>query len=274
MILITGMHRSGTSFVSQLLHEMGVDFGDPAAFLPSDQWNPEGYFEHLETVLINDRLILGDALYDERYRRCPPGQRPLPAILKMSLAKAIYLVLSSRRGIEKRVHRHRAQMTALARERAGLAVKDPRFTLTLRAWLPFLDEARILFSFRHPGEVARSLRRREKIPLGLGLRLWNFHTRCFLEDAAGREVTLVDFNRFFDPGTCEAEVDRCWAFAEPRGKGAGDPAILARVLKGDLHHHRSEHSRLPEPTRTLYERLRALHACGPKIVLETASGMR
>ena len=59
MIVITGMHRSGTSLVSMVLDSFGLDFGEHSEFYAADQWNQEGYFERRDVVDINSRLITG-----------------------------------------------------------------------------------------------------------------------------------------------------------------------------------------------------------------------
>jgi hypothetical protein len=52
--------------------------------------------------------------------------------------------------------------------------KDPRMCLTLGTWLPLLNnEPAVLFTYRHPLEVAMSLKKREQnFSLEHGLRLW------------------------------------------------------------------------------------------------------
>jgi hypothetical protein len=52
--------------------------------------------------------------------------------------------------------------------------KDPRMCVTLKTWLPLLNgEPAIVFTYRHPLEVALSLKKRENnFSLEHGLRLW------------------------------------------------------------------------------------------------------
>src|SRR5215469_1243814 len=55
VVIITGMHRSGTSALSGALARIGVDFGKR---LLSPSWhNPKGYFEHPEIVALHDSLL-------------------------------------------------------------------------------------------------------------------------------------------------------------------------------------------------------------------------
>ena len=51
--------------------------------------------------------------------------------------------------------------------------KDPRMCITLSTWLSLLNnEPAVLFTFRHPLEVAKSLMKREKVTISKGLELW------------------------------------------------------------------------------------------------------
>ena len=56
-ICIAGMHRSGTSMVSRLLNLCGLYLGPESELLPPQPDNPEGYWENIRFVEINDRLL-------------------------------------------------------------------------------------------------------------------------------------------------------------------------------------------------------------------------
>ena len=61
-LIITGMHRSGTSFVAELFKSAGLHIGE--RLFPGDVGNPRGYFED-EDILTLQRTMLAKA--------CPPG---------------------------------------------------------------------------------------------------------------------------------------------------------------------------------------------------------
>jgi len=48
VIIITGMHRSGTSLTAAFLQKIGLDLGDN--LLKGNYWNPKGYFEDIDFV--------------------------------------------------------------------------------------------------------------------------------------------------------------------------------------------------------------------------------
>lgn len=56
--VVVGMYRSGTSMVARCLSEMGAFFGDHKDHFPTDKYNPGGYFEILE-VMETNRKVLG-----------------------------------------------------------------------------------------------------------------------------------------------------------------------------------------------------------------------
>ncbi|MDH3465969.1 MAG: hypothetical protein OES26_08670, partial [Gammaproteobacteria bacterium] len=59
MIVTTGMHRSGTSLVCQLMSALGVDFGESGQLYAQDHWNEQGYYEALPVIDINSQIITG-----------------------------------------------------------------------------------------------------------------------------------------------------------------------------------------------------------------------
>jgi len=65
--------------------------------------------------------------------------------------------------------------------------KDPRMCITLKTWLPLLNnEPAILFTYRHPLEVALSLVKREKnFPVTFGLKLWIIYNMRAIQNSKG-----------------------------------------------------------------------------------------
>ena len=57
-IAIVGMHRSGTSMVAKQLSQAGLFLGPDSALMPPASENPEGFFEHLAFVDLNDEELL------------------------------------------------------------------------------------------------------------------------------------------------------------------------------------------------------------------------
>lgn len=56
-VIVTGNPRSGTSFVCQLIHHMGLCAGLPQHLKPADQHNLNGYWEYLPLASITDSIF-------------------------------------------------------------------------------------------------------------------------------------------------------------------------------------------------------------------------
>jgi hypothetical protein len=65
--------------------------------------------------------------------------------------------------------------------------KDPRMCITLKIWLKLMNtEPAIVFTYRHPLEVARSLSKREKgFTVERGLRLWIVYNMRAIQNSKG-----------------------------------------------------------------------------------------
>ncbi len=48
VLIITGMHRSGTSLTAEFLQKISLDLGNN--LLKGNYWNPKGYFEDIDFV--------------------------------------------------------------------------------------------------------------------------------------------------------------------------------------------------------------------------------
>ena len=140
-LIITGMHRSGTSFVAELFKSAGLHIGE--TLLKGDVGNPRGYFED-EDFLTLQRNMLAKA--------CPSGVvgwTDWGWTETEELNEAVWV-------------EDEPAMRALVKSRERHKIwgwKDPRTTLILEPWLRMLPEARFLFVVREPWKVAASVQR-------------------------------------------------------------------------------------------------------------------
>src|SRR5436305_1664761 len=141
-VVITGMHRSGTSLVASYLSTLGIQMGD--RLIPADRRNPRGYFEDTGFVELHGR-ILRDATVEE------PGHRDWGWTESERLDRGV-------------LARYAGEARALAAGRAGgegvWGWKDPRTTLLLDFWDEILEERPLyLLLYRLPWEVFDSMQR-------------------------------------------------------------------------------------------------------------------
>jgi hypothetical protein len=138
-VCITGMHRSGTSMLANVLRMGGLYLGPERALVATRVGNPDGHWENRKLVALNDEVLaqLGGWWAE------PPTMR----------ASARLTLLSAQKKKAKQ----------LLNEFAGHSWwgwKDPRNCLTLPFWLDLVPQARVVICLRHPLEVVRSLERR------------------------------------------------------------------------------------------------------------------
>jgi hypothetical protein len=216
MKIVTGMHRSGTSFLSQALHHLGADFGPPDLLFPADHWNQNGYFENIEVVSLNNKIILGNNANIE-YWLDAPEHGFKRTINSLRSRKWKYFLFPSRKGIAKRGARHFSSLRAVHDQYRNQYVKDPRFCLTLAAWKAAGPVNDIIFSFRNPTAVADSIWRRERLPRSFGYRYWLYHIENFFvsldEDTP---ISLVNFDAFFSAETQESAFQRLVHFVDAK----------------------------------------------------------
>jgi hypothetical protein len=148
-VVITGMHRSGTSLVAALLQQAGVDIG--RNLLPGNSGNPYGHFEDTEFMVFQAELLRARGL--DMFVNHPVDFGATPVELE--------------------------QATRLIDARAEKPLwgwKDPRTSLFLEFWHQLLPKASYIFLYRHPLEVVTSLMRRgdflDNGRLELGLQSW------------------------------------------------------------------------------------------------------
>lgn len=163
-VIILGMHRSGTSLVGGLINKMGLKTGGPLIEAAED--NAKGFFERIDVVLQDDYLMKKQGVHYafQTYR-----YDPLVG-LKDILNDDGKFFNEGRRGL------------AFLNNPANYPwmLKDPRLCITLRTWLPMLKFIpAILFTYRHPLDVAMSLHKREfeKFEIARGLRMWYVYNR-------------------------------------------------------------------------------------------------
>jgi hypothetical protein len=114
--------------------------------------------------------------------------------------------------------------------------KDPRTCLTLPLWRTVIGtEARVVFVWRDPGAVVRSVWRRDGIPRVYGAGLWHRYVHEAVHGAVGLPALCVRFEDFVDhPARAVADLAD-----DLRALGVdlpGDREAAADSLVGELVH--------------------------------------
>ncbi|MBA4492188.1 glycosyltransferase [Paracoccus sp. S1E-3] len=172
ILTVLGMHRSGTSFLTDCIEVLGFTLPADRSGPSSD--NPKGHFEPQAVVQLNDDLM----------RRRGGWWGRIAPITVNADPEAMAAALADSFGDAPRV-----------------VIKDPRISLLMPAWRPFLEERgqlSALIALRHPGEIATSLSRRDAMGTDMAYLSWMAYTLAALEGSEGLPRGLVLFPDWID----------------------------------------------------------------------------
>jgi len=212
VICIAGAHRSGTSMVTRLLHRCGLELGPESDLMPPQADNPEGFWEHLGFVTLNEELLneLG-------------GAWDLPPNADENFTQARLDPL-----------RMKARLLIEGFDSARVwGWKDPRNSLTLPFWQDLLQGLKTLIVVRNPLEVAYSMRERNGTSFSLGLRLWEIYNRRLIEKANEQQRLVTHYDLFFDDA--ETELRRIAEFTGLAHADAHNAAALVKKRRRHTH---------------------------------------
>jgi hypothetical protein len=244
-VVVIGMHRSGTSALTEAIRLLGCSIGDTADFTSPKRWNPKGNWEH-------QRLIERDDAILEHHG----GTWFAPPRLARDWA--------SGEKAQAMLPRLRAEFAEIY-PRQGWVWKDPRACLTLPLWMRAWDSAPVaVMAFRHPLAVARSLAARNGFSRRHGLALWEVYNARALWNLRGLPTAVYRYERALDdPAGFVAGLSE--ALARHGVALGGSPADAAGALKPSLRRNAAgedELGPLGERRRRLWELLESLAAGG------------
>jgi len=184
-VIVTGMHRSGTSIVTRLLEKLGLLVGvkkdqncESIFFQDLNKWmllQCDGSWEHprqIHYILDNPDILTMTADYLQYWLKTPH--------IVAYLGLANYL-----------------RYLNMFRISRPWGWKDPRNTFTLPIWLKLFPEAKVINIYRHGLDIAQSLKTRHDSYLAQNAQLherrkWYYWTRMKRGGFAGatRSATL------------------------------------------------------------------------------------
>ena len=201
--------------MARLLHEAGLDLGADADIMPPADSNPEGHWENLRFVEINDAILdLAGGAWD-RVPKLDEGWH-LDAKFDDLVERATALI-----------------NTFASREPWGW--KDPRNSLTLPFWQRLLPDVKVVIALRNPVEVVGSLLARNQMALPVGAALWAEYTSRALAAVPVERRLVTHYESYF--ADFRTETRRLLDFA---GLRSDDAAIdrLHDFANDSLRHNR------------------------------------
>lgn len=193
LVVVLGMHRSGTSVMTRAMETMGAEFGDnlmPAVVGVNDK----GFFEDLDIYAINVEIL---ALAGAEWHSVAP--------IELDNIDG---------GVLQRIRGKAVEVLTRKCEGRTFALKDPRIARLLPFWKSVFADlaARVVYvvAVRNPKSVSGSLERRDQFPTEKSLLLWLIHTVAALEGTRGLPRAIVDYDRLMERAHEElARVSSC-----------------------------------------------------------------
>jgi hypothetical protein len=184
IFVILGMHKSGTTLISQILHYSGINMG---AFDRNRSYDQGNQYERKESLELNMR-ILGCNYSDHSL----DVTLPIYSEIEPDQKKEIIRIIESNCRVFK-----------------NWGFKDPRTCLTFDVWKKELPDYKVIAVFRDPFEnwchYTKKIAWRHpvrKITQGIkALQAWYIYNseiiRC-LEGASANQAFFIEFSKFMD----------------------------------------------------------------------------
>lgn len=258
LILLVGMHRSGTSLLADILAGLGVSI--PGQLIPGDINNPEGYREWRQVVDLQERLLMDL----NRFWPSKQGVQPLPSDWRIHPSTELF-----------RSRLYELLKREVKVQRGPWCIKDPRTSRLLPLWLDLAKtlglSIDVVLAIRHPADVVVSLVRRDGPLTGMdSLRaqhLWWRHTLEPIETCfqAGLTLSVVSYDHWF-LAPREAVDHLCSTLNLTTCSGRQRDRVLSRIRPEHRRSHELAASvQLDGSVATLHSRLAGLATLGKAI---------
>jgi hypothetical protein len=231
VVVVLGMHRSGTSAVARGLQTLGVDLGNSLiGGLPDN--NEKGFWEDKEVNAFNEGLL---ARLDSSWDRLANFNDERLKLDRWSDLRSAAVALLGRKLEPGRV----------------FGLKDPRMCLLLAFWRDVFAEIDVRASYlvvvRSPIAVAASLAKRDGFPAIKGVLLWAKYSVAAIRATHDQRRVFTAYDAIMDAP--QREMKRvahaldlpAIADADERWREFADD-----FLTRDLQHHSSGESRLAD----------------------------
>ena len=253
VILLLGMHRSGTSLLAGVISLLGAYVGEAADLVPPDaRLNPRGYLERADVVALHEGFLRAHGF----------GWQRVAGFDLAGIAQPSVRLLGEKMG---------ELVAGIGDAGRPLLIKDPRACLLLPAWQSAVHSAIHVFAVRDPRDVAASMMSAfpGNFTTHFLLALWQKYVHSALAHLRGREALFVSYRALLQqPGPEVARLCDGLQALGARGIAAADSAQLAALLDAGLDHgHGATIVELSSAQVRLHEWLgRQCAASGPVVV--------
>lgn len=224
LLLILGMHRSGTSMLTQILREMGIWMGKEEWMNQANKWNEKGYGELKELTFLTEKILsenlVGTYTMKEQFE------------ISDKLSKEIETFYNK----------------YIDNSYEYIAIKDPRLSLL---WKSFIKNANFkndrtisgITIIRNPFEVAMSLEKRQGMNTNYALCAWYHYNWQCLKFSLEHKNLFIDQSRFFDKSNEQINILNEFIFEDESKRNNID---LDNIVDFSLIHNRKDTYKIAE----------------------------
>jgi hypothetical protein len=219
-LIVSGMHRSGTSSIAGVVGMLGASL--PQNLLPPNFDNPLGFFESDKVMRLNDKILSESGSSWPDWRAVDNDWQTNPHF--NSYLSEASLILTEEFGASN-----------------FIVLKDPRFAKLLSFWNCVLEKLAFrpchIIPTRDPAEVAASLFKRDALSRNLSKMLWLRHVLDAEMYSRGLSRVFVCWPNFLQDWEREAEsIAKILSFSWPRLTDHVRSKV-GEFLSPELRHH-------------------------------------
>ena len=244
LIVVLGMHRSGTSALTRGLAALSVQLG--GNLMPAAKGvNEKGFWEDLDIYRLNERILrkLGTSWHN---LSCVDIDRIADHGFSEERSEAIDL-------LNQKTHKNGA-----------FAFKDPRTAILLPFWQSVFKQVKIseyyLVSVRNPLEVAQSLLKRDSMDSVKGVVLWAKHVASILQYTEGKKRLFVSYSALMaSPDRQLERIASAFSLPMPPSDTIAFKEYVTEFLDDSLRNHKFANEELiasnvvPDDIKRLYK---------------------
>lgn len=241
LIVVLGMHRSGSSAITKGLEVMGVELG--TQLMPANVNNVTGYFEDIEINQLNIGLlktkghdwstltpIKSDDFQGDQFT---PFKTRATDVLRSKLKNSNIL-----------------------------GIKDPRLCRLLPFWMEIFSDLKLKVSYviilRNPDDIAASLFKRDSIPRVKSLYLWMEHMLPVFQETTGLDRTILDYDELISNPQLAIETLAIQLGLEKEFNQQKLSSYATDFIDPDLRHHQVTSDPEKEFTPRIIKKLASL----------------
>ena len=238
IVLVLGMHRSGTSLCSHILSAFGIDMADDIGV---NVGNESGHWERWEIVEFHDRILsLLNRDYSGHFH-------------DFALPVAWWA--------DPRVAQIRREIVAFLERRMGdgyFGFKDPRTVRLMPLWHQIFNELKLapklVLCLRNPAQVARSLNTRNGLDPAIGEYRWLVHIVDFFRYSSKFDFCTVEYEEWFNNPAANIEKLKKFLDLQWQQSESDLSLVLSGIIDPALRHDDAEHREPNQPlVRSLYK---------------------